>query len=120
MNVSFRPRRGPAVDWAYKNPLLHEGEIGYETGTGRYKIGDGVRRWNDLPYFINEETTEQFITTQISVLVEPVVQEQVGVILTGLDVATVSDLDAHVNSDLPHPIYDDGPSLLLLYENAKV
>jgi hypothetical protein len=29
-------------------------------------------------------------------------------------------LDAHVNSALPHPIYDDGPSLFLLYENAKV
>lgn len=29
-------------------------------------------------------------------------------------------LDTHVNSSLPHPVYDDGPSLLLLYENAKV
>ncbi len=29
-------------------------------------------------------------------------------------------LDAHINSALPHPVYDDGPSLTLLYENAKV
>ena len=29
-------------------------------------------------------------------------------------------LDAHVNSLLPHPVYDDGPSLTLLYANAKV
>lgn len=30
------------------------------------------------------------------------------------------ELDAHVNSPTPHPIYDDGPSLFLLYQNAKV
>lgn len=26
----------------------------------------------------------------------------------------------HVNDETPHPVYDDGPSLVLLYENAKV
>lgn len=26
----------------------------------------------------------------------------------------------HVDSPTPHPVYDDGPSLALLYENAKV
>lgn len=30
------------------------------------------------------------------------------------------DLSAHVNSETPHPVYDDGPSLALLYANAKV
>lgn len=29
-------------------------------------------------------------------------------------------LDEHINDPTPHPAYDDGPSLLLLYENAKV
>lgn len=29
-------------------------------------------------------------------------------------------LDAHIDSGLPHPVYDDGPSLTLLYANAKV
>lgn len=28
--------------------------------------------------------------------------------------------EAHVNSELPHTVYDDGASFLLLYENAKV
>jgi hypothetical protein len=26
----------------------------------------------------------------------------------------------HINAETPHPVYDDGPSLALLYENAKV
>jgi len=25
--------------------------MGYETNTGRMKIGDGMSHWNDLPYF---------------------------------------------------------------------
>lgn len=29
-------------------------------------------------------------------------------------------LNEHINADEPHPAYDDGPSLFLLYENAKV
>lgn len=29
-------------------------------------------------------------------------------------------LQGHIDSLLPHPVYDDGPSLVLLYENAKV
>jgi hypothetical protein len=32
----------------------------------------------------------------------------------------VGDVNEHVASSSPHPVYDDGPSLLLLYENAKV
>lgn len=36
------------------------------------------------------------------------------------DVAGEIELDAHVNSLTPHPVYDDGPSLSLLYENVKV
>lgn len=29
-------------------------------------------------------------------------------------------LQSHIESELPHPIYDDGTSFLLRYENAKV
>jgi hypothetical protein len=36
------------------------------------------------------------------------------------DIPIPEDLSEHVNSETPHPIYDDGPSLVLLYENAKV
>lgn len=32
----------------------------------------------------------------------------------------VAALQSHIDSLLPHPIYDDGPSLTILYENAKV
>lgn len=38
----------------------------------------------------------------------------------GGGVSTETDLDIHIEDAEPHPAYDDGPSLALLYENAKV
>lgn len=32
------------------NPLLLDGEVVYESDTGRHKLGDGVKGWNALPY----------------------------------------------------------------------
>lgn len=43
-------RRGKAARWAAQNPVLLEGEIGIETDTRRFKIGDGVTAWNALAY----------------------------------------------------------------------
>ncbi len=37
------------------NPLLLDGEVVYESDTGRHKIGDGVNKWTELPYPINAE-----------------------------------------------------------------
>ena len=52
-NAKILIRRDTAANWSnpLKNPLLADGEQGYEKDTGRMKIGDGVRRWNQLPYF---------------------------------------------------------------------
>lgn len=37
------------------NPLLLDGEIVYESETGRRKMGDGVNAWNGLPYLADGE-----------------------------------------------------------------
>lgn len=43
-------RRDTAANWASNNPILSEGELGLETDTQAYKIGDGVTAWASLPY----------------------------------------------------------------------
>lgn len=43
-------RRDTAMTWRALNPVLASGEPGYETDTGKCKIGDGSTAWNDLPY----------------------------------------------------------------------
>ena len=35
--------------WSSINPILAPGEIGIISETGNFKIGNGTRRWNDLP-----------------------------------------------------------------------
>ena len=42
--------RGTAEAMGAVNPLLLSGELGLETDTGKYKIGDGVTAWNSLDY----------------------------------------------------------------------
>lgn len=43
-------RRGASDLWTSVNPVLAEGEPGFETDTGRFKFGDGATPWNDLAY----------------------------------------------------------------------
>lgn len=85
-------RRDYSWRWTQKNPILADGEPGFETNTGRFKLGDGVTPWVELDYFNPEQPTD----------------------------ASNATLPEHVNSLTPHPVYDDGPSFELLYENAKV
>ena len=46
----WRLRRGTAAAWAASNTILRAGEEGYESDTGRRKVGDGATAWNSLPY----------------------------------------------------------------------
>lgn len=43
-------RRDTAERWTQFNPILQEGEFGYETDTRKAKVGDGVHTWNELSY----------------------------------------------------------------------
>lgn len=43
-------RRDTSTNWSNNNPVLSEGEPGYELDTGLYKLGNGITAWNDLPY----------------------------------------------------------------------
>lgn len=46
----FQFKRGTANEWKTLNPILLEGEPGFELNTGKLKIGDGHTAWNDLNY----------------------------------------------------------------------
>jgi hypothetical protein len=43
-------KRGTASQWTAANTVLFTGEIGYETDTAKFKIGDGSTAWNSLGY----------------------------------------------------------------------
>lgn len=47
----IKHKRYTSTQWAERNPILHESEIGYERDTKRFKIGDGSTPWLGLTYF---------------------------------------------------------------------
>jgi hypothetical protein len=51
MAQKIQLRRDTAADWTSANPTLAEGEIGVETDTDSFKIGDGATAWTSLSYF---------------------------------------------------------------------
>ena len=50
VRTRFQHRRGLAEQWKALNPVLLDGEWGYEKDTLLFKVGDGVTAWNALPY----------------------------------------------------------------------
>ena len=51
----MQQRRGTAAQWTAANPVLAAGEIGFETDTNQFKMGDGSTVWSGLSYFKNLE-----------------------------------------------------------------
>jgi hypothetical protein len=51
MATRMQQRRGTAAQWTSADPILGAGEIGFETDTNKFKIGDDTTVWSELPYF---------------------------------------------------------------------
>ena len=56
INGRIKSRRDTKTSWAESNPLLYDGELAIEMDDNssklklKMKCGDGITRWNDLPY----------------------------------------------------------------------
>ena len=58
MAIRMQQRRGTAAQWTSANPVLAAGEIGWESDTNKFKMGDGINEWADLQYFLNASQLE--------------------------------------------------------------
>lgn len=50
MAQRIQVRRGTAAGWTSANPILAEGELGFEVDTLKIKCGNGALAWNSLAY----------------------------------------------------------------------
>ena len=61
MATRMQQRRGTAAQWISTNagagPVLNAGEIGWESDTNKFKIGDGTNNWSSLDYFFDANST---------------------------------------------------------------
>ena len=51
MSVRIQMRRGTTSEWNSADPILNEGEIGYNSTLASFKIGDGESLWSELDYY---------------------------------------------------------------------
>lgn len=66
VQTQIQVRRGTASSWTSTNPTLAAGELGFETDTGKFKIGTGSGTWTSLAYAgggQNTLTTYQYTAT---------------------------------------------------------
>jgi len=49
-NVQGAATARTAAQWVSDNPIIPANYVGFETDTGKYKLGDGVTAWNSLSY----------------------------------------------------------------------
>ena len=60
INSKLLVRRDSSSNWTTNNPVLSQGEIGYDTNEGKIKVGNGSSNWSSLPFFAleNEDSVE--------------------------------------------------------------
>lgn len=59
INVKHRQRHDTEANWTSKNPVLLDGEMGFVTGTQKYKVGDGTSKWSTLAYHTSLTDSEK-------------------------------------------------------------
>lgn len=50
LSFTWKHRRDTAANWTANNPVIGDGQLGFETDTGLAKLGDGVTAWTSLDY----------------------------------------------------------------------
>lgn len=58
MATIIQNRHDSSNAWAVANPILAQGEIGLETDTKKFKVGDGTTSWNNLAYYMGDIPTK--------------------------------------------------------------
>jgi len=59
VRVQMQQRRDTAANWASANPTLLSGELGYESDTGKWKVGDGSTAWSSLAYSFSSDSISE-------------------------------------------------------------
>jgi hypothetical protein len=97
-------RRGTAAQWTSTNPTLASGEQGFETDTGKFKIGNGSTAWTSLAYAAGTGTVTS-ITAGTGLSGGAITTS--GTIAIDSTVATLTGTQTLTNKTLTTPTLDD-------------
>lgn len=98
MPTKIQLRRGTAAQWTSSNPLLANGEVGIETDSKQFKVGDGSTYWNSLAYASVSEGTVEGMIASHEAASDPHPQYETSA-------EAQAKVDSHANrSDNPHSV----------------
>jgi hypothetical protein len=95
MATRIQVRRGTNTQWNTADPILNEGEFGYNTTNGQIKIGDGASIWSTLSYIVDGDS----LTTSLGAYIAESEKSAV---------SGVAELDASKNILAPASIIFEG------------
>lgn len=113
MAVRMQQRRATAEQWLLADPVLAEGEIGLETDTSSFKIGNGADTWSLLDYFETSAaiagTIDDYVplTQKGAALGVATLDENGFVPASQLDIDVSGDINAAISS-----LIDGAPGVL--------
>lgn len=114
--TQIQVRRGTASQWTSTNPVLASGEWGYETDTGKVKIGNGSSAWNSIGYTGATSGTVTSITAGTGLSGGTITTS--GTIAIDSTVATLTGSQTLTNKTLTTPIITQGQSTPSFTTNA--
>ena len=109
----MQQRRGTAAQWTAANPVLAAGEIGFETDTSKFKMGNGSSTWSSLTYFANAAELANIIDGAPELL--NTLNELAGAMGDNPDF-----LAALATNDRVDSVILQGASALTSHENTKI
>lgn len=112
--TQIQVRRGTASQWTSTNPTLASGEWGYETDTGKVKIGNGSTAWTSLAYTGSGTVTS--ITAGTGLSGGTITTS--GTIAIDSTVATLTGSQTLTNKTLTTPVITQGTSTPSFTTNA--
>lgn len=65
-NTKIQHRRDTATNWTSVNPILDDGEIGYDKTNNQIRVGDGTSTWSALSPLVSNITSSSFSSQIIS------------------------------------------------------
>ncbi len=130
-NATIKVRRDTAGNFTSNNPTLNQGEWGYETDTGKVKIGDGSTAWTSLAYIT--DANEQFtpvnydltsgdvihaLPTAVGFIKEIIIEWHSGVVgANELSFTTISSQT--INGELASVWLGQGEGIIVLYSDGS-
>ena len=106
-------RRDTAANWTSANPTLAQGELGIETDTDKFKVGDGSTAWTSIGYLINTsgyasyaDSTANFTGTLQNSGSNVVVDTDIGATVQAYDANTTTSTNTQTltNKTLTAPV----------------